>query len=74
MTSATLAMDQPPWGMTTPAAAQMIITTVLAVVTAGFVVAALASWYHTKHHPIPPAPNTTDRSSRADVDRSAVGA
>jgi hypothetical protein len=35
MTSATLAMDQPPWGMTTPAAAQMIITTVLAVVTGG---------------------------------------
>ncbi|CDO90289.1 hypothetical protein [Mycobacterium triplex] len=48
MTSATLAMDQPPWEITTPATPQAIITTVLAVVVAGFVIAALVSWYRTK--------------------------
>ncbi|CQD17767.1 hypothetical protein BN1232_04005 [Mycobacterium lentiflavum] len=48
MTSATLAWDQPPWGITTPAVPQSIITTVLALVVAGFVIAALASWQRTK--------------------------
>ena len=48
MTSATLAWDQPPWDITTPAIPQAIITGVLAVTVAGFVVAALVSWYRTK--------------------------
>lgn len=44
MTTSVLAIAQPPWGMTTPATAQTIITAVLAVVVAGFVAAALAHW------------------------------
>jgi hypothetical protein len=48
MTSASLAMDQPPWGITTPATPQTIITVVLALVVAGFVIAALVSWSRTK--------------------------
>jgi hypothetical protein len=48
MTSATLAWDQPPWGITTPATPQTIITVVLALVVAGFVIAALVSWSRTK--------------------------
>jgi hypothetical protein len=48
MTSATLAWDQPPWDITTPTTPQTIITTVLAVVVAGFVIAALVSWYRIK--------------------------
>jgi hypothetical protein len=48
MTRATLAWDQPPWDITTPATPQTIITVVLAVAVAGFVVAALVSWYRSK--------------------------
>jgi len=48
MTTAILAFDQPPWDITTPATPQTIITVVLAVVVAGFVAAALVSWYRTK--------------------------
>jgi hypothetical protein len=48
MTSASLAMDQPLWGITTPATPQTIITVVLALVVAGFVIAALVSWSRTK--------------------------
>lgn len=44
MTTSVLAIAQPPWGMTTPATAQTIITAILAVVVAGFVAAALADW------------------------------
>jgi hypothetical protein len=44
MTSSVLAIAQPPWEMTTPSTAQTIITAVLAVVVAAFVVAALADW------------------------------
>lgn len=47
MTSAMLAFYQPPWGITTPATPQAIIATVLALVVAGFVVAASASWQRT---------------------------
>lgn len=48
MTDATLAWEQPPWDMTTPTTPQTIITAVLAVAVAGFVVAALVSWYRSK--------------------------
>ena len=48
MTTATLAWDQPPWDITTPATPQTIITIVLAFVVAGFVIAALISWYRIK--------------------------
>jgi hypothetical protein len=44
MTTSVLAIAQPPWGMTTPATAQTIITVVLAVVVAAFVAAALIDW------------------------------
>ncbi|WAJ43396.1 hypothetical protein OK015_19565 [Mycobacterium sp. Aquia_216] len=50
MIRTTLAWDQPPWGTTTPAAPQTIITVVLGLAVAGFVIAALASWYRTKRH------------------------
>jgi hypothetical protein len=48
MTSTSVAWDQPPWNITTPATPQTIITVVLAVAVAGFVVAALVSWRRTK--------------------------
>lgn len=48
MTTATLAWDQPPWDIRTPAAPQTIITVVLAVAVAGFLVAALVAWHRTK--------------------------
>jgi len=48
MTGATVTMDQPPWGITTPATPETIITVVLAVAVAGFVIAALVSWHRTK--------------------------
>ncbi|MCV7412445.1 hypothetical protein AWC05_17670 [Mycobacterium florentinum] len=48
MTATTLAWDQPPWGITTPATPQTIITVVLALAVAGFVLAALAGWRRTK--------------------------
>lgn len=48
MTSATLAIDQPPWGITTPATPQTIITVALAVAVVGFFIAALVSWYRTR--------------------------
>jgi hypothetical protein len=44
VTTSILAIAQPPWGMTTPATPQTIITVVLAVVVAAFVVAALIDW------------------------------
>jgi hypothetical protein len=44
MTTSTLAIAEPPWQMTTPATAQTIITAILGVVVAGFVVAALLDW------------------------------
>ncbi len=44
MTTSILAIAEPPWGMTTPATAQSVITAILAVVVAGFVAAALADW------------------------------
>jgi hypothetical protein len=44
VTTSLVAIAQPPWGMTTPTTAQTIITTILAVVVAGFVVAALIDW------------------------------
>src|ERR1700757_1098696 len=44
MTTSVLAIAQPPWEMTTPSMAQTIITVVLAVVVAAFVVAALFDW------------------------------
>lgn len=40
-----LAIAQPPWEMHTPATAQTVITAILAVVLAGFVVAALLQWH-----------------------------
>jgi hypothetical protein len=48
MTSATLAWDQPPWKITTPATPQTIITIVLALAVAGFFIAASVSWYRTR--------------------------
>jgi hypothetical protein len=48
MITTILAMDQPPWGITTPATPQTIITVVLALVVAGFVIAALVSWSRSK--------------------------
>jgi hypothetical protein len=48
MISTTLAWDQPPWGITTPTTPQTIITVVLAVAVAGFVIAALVSWSRSK--------------------------
>jgi hypothetical protein len=44
MTTSALAIAEPPWEMATPATAQTIITAILAVVVAGFVVAALLDW------------------------------
>ena len=44
MTTSLVAIAQPPWEMTTPASAQTVITAILAVVVAGFVVAALLVW------------------------------
>jgi hypothetical protein len=44
MTTSILAIAQPPWEMGTPSTAQTIITMVLAVVVAAFVVAALVDW------------------------------
>ena len=44
MATTAVAIAQPPWGMTTPATAQTIITAVLAVVVVGFVAAALTDW------------------------------
>jgi hypothetical protein len=44
MTTANHVMDQPPWAMSTPATAQTVITAILAVVAAGFVVAAVLHW------------------------------
>lgn len=44
MTTSVLAIAAPPWEMTTPRTAQTIITAVLAVVVAAFVIAALADW------------------------------
>jgi hypothetical protein len=44
MTTSVLAIAEPPWGMTTPATAQTVITAILAVVVAGFVAAALVDW------------------------------
>ena len=44
MTTSLVAIAQPPWEMTTPATAQTVITAILAVVVAGFVVAALLVW------------------------------
>jgi hypothetical protein len=44
VTTTAVAIAQPPWGMTTPATAQTIITAVLAVVVVGFVAAALTDW------------------------------
>ena len=43
-TTTLLALDEPPWGMTTPATPQTIITVVLGIVVAGFVIAALFDW------------------------------
>ncbi len=48
MTGTSLAWDQPPWDITTPATPQTIITVVLAVAVAGFVAAAVVSWYRIK--------------------------
>jgi hypothetical protein len=39
-----VAIAQPPWEMRTPATAQTVITSILAVVLAGFIVAALLHW------------------------------
>ena len=47
MTPSALAMDQPPWEMVTPSTPQLIITVILAVVVAAFVVAALIDWRRT---------------------------
>jgi hypothetical protein len=44
MTTSVLAIAEPPWDMATPATAQTVITSILAVVVAGFVVAALFDW------------------------------
>jgi len=44
VTTSLVAIAQPPWEMTTPATAQTVITAILAVVVAGFVVAALLVW------------------------------
>src|ERR1700741_838525 len=44
MRTTILAIARPPWGMTTPATARTIITVVLTVVVAAFVVAALIDW------------------------------
>src|ERR1700757_2262196 len=44
MASSVFAIAQLPWEMTTPSMAQTIITVVLAVVVAAFVIAALADW------------------------------
>jgi hypothetical protein len=41
MTTTVLALAEPPWEMTTPATAQLVITSILAVVVAGFLVAAV---------------------------------
>jgi len=43
-TTTLLALDEPPWGMTTPATPQTIITVVLGIVVGGFVIAALFDW------------------------------
>lgn len=42
-------MISPPYGMTTPATAQAVITAILAVVVAGFALAALRDWRRTGH-------------------------
>ena len=47
MTTSVLASIEPPWSMSTPATAQTVITAVLAVVLAGFVVAAVIDWRKT---------------------------
>ncbi len=44
MRTSLVAIAQPPWGMTTPTTPQTIITTILVLVVAGFLVAALADW------------------------------
>ncbi|BBY80197.1 hypothetical protein H7I53_15640 [Mycolicibacterium pulveris] len=44
MTTTVLAVAEPPWEMTTPATAELVITTIMAVVVAGFVVAAVLDW------------------------------
>ncbi|WAJ43397.1 hypothetical protein OK015_19570 [Mycobacterium sp. Aquia_216] len=44
MTTSIVAIAQPPWEMTTPTIAQAIITAILAVVVAAFVVVALVDW------------------------------
>jgi hypothetical protein len=48
MTTATLSTDQPPWDITTPATPQTVITTILGLAVAGFVIAALLDWYRVK--------------------------
>jgi hypothetical protein len=44
MTTSVLAIAEPPWDMAIPATVQTVITSILAVVVAGFVVAALLDW------------------------------
>lgn len=47
MTTSVLAIAEPPWAMTTPATAQTVITTILAIVVAGFLAAAVREWRRT---------------------------
>jgi hypothetical protein len=47
VTTSIVAIAQPPWEMTTPTTAQAIITAILAVVVAAFVVAAVVDWRRT---------------------------
>lgn len=46
-TTSTLAIAEPPWEMTTPATAQAVITTILAIVVVGFILAAVREWRRT---------------------------
>ncbi|MBB3600600.1 hypothetical protein FHT40_000233 [Mycolicibacterium sp. BK556] len=44
MTTTNLAIAEPPWTMTTPATPQLVITVILGIVVAAFVIAALIEW------------------------------